>query len=370
MNDIGSHRNPPPDDDLLERYVLQRVSKEEKERVEELVRSDAAWRVALAREERIAGGVRRAGRLLLRRKLANRIRTAPPPSVPMVRYAAAAAVLLLLGSVAVINRWFVTRAPESEQTSQETARMSKQTPPSDALESRTDKKGPEPAASAEKGMSDAARRADTDLNEEVAAAAKDIHRQEKELRGRSETDVNRALAEGSGGKPGESKLVTAAPTAEQTAGFWAQAYVIPAQKADLEARPPAETSKSKQETGLMQKGERVGMESARGKSADSLSGRYRVPVEFSQKPFSSLDSRQQVQFHAGESWTIPVLVRQRNDSLHLTLYTETPIDASALQRATLEQVSSDSFLIHLPAQTLGLQLPRGVQTQQGVPTRK
>jgi type IV secretory pathway VirB10-like protein len=370
MNDMGSHRNPPPDDDLLERYVLQRVSKEEKERVEELVRSDAAWRIALAREERIAGGVRRAGRLLLRRKLADRIRTAPPRSVPMVRYAAAAAVLLLLGSVALVNRWFATRTPESAQPSQETAKLSKETHPSDALESRTDKKGPEPAASPEKGIPGPARRADTDRNEEVATAAKDIRSQEKELRGRSEADVNRADAEGRGGKPGESRLVTAAPTAGQTAGFWARAYVIPAQNADLEARPPAETSKSKQETGLMQKRQRVGIESARGKSADSLSGRNPVPVELSQKPFSSLDSRQQVQFHAGASWTVPVLVQQRNDSLHITLYTDTPIAASALQRATLEQVSSDSFLIHLPAQTLGLQLPRGVQTQQGVPTRK
>ena len=67
-----SDRHRPVDTELIERYVLDRVSEEERIQVESLILEDAQWAEALRREQLLAAGARRLGRERLRARLRER----------------------------------------------------------------------------------------------------------------------------------------------------------------------------------------------------------------------------------------------------------------------------------------------------------
>jgi hypothetical protein len=120
MND---HSEPSDDrirEELLEQYVLGRLSPAERTEFEARLATDPALREALRQERDIVQGVRLAGRDDLKRRLAAAARTAPRRGVQWSRIAALAAMVLVVTGIALWQRWFFP-APSSEPKAAEPA---------------------------------------------------------------------------------------------------------------------------------------------------------------------------------------------------------------------------------------------------------
>ncbi len=119
MNDHGESSRDREREELLERFVLGRMSPAERTAFEARLATDADLREALRQERDILEGVRLAGRQELKRRIAAATLMAPRPGVPWGRIAALAAVIMIVTGIALWQRWFFP-APSVAPTATET----------------------------------------------------------------------------------------------------------------------------------------------------------------------------------------------------------------------------------------------------------
>jgi hypothetical protein len=106
MNDQSDSSRDREREELLERFVLGRMSAAERTAFESRLATDADLRDALRRERDILEGVRLAGRQDLKRRIAAAAAMAARPGVPWGRIAALAAAIMIVTGVALWQRWF------------------------------------------------------------------------------------------------------------------------------------------------------------------------------------------------------------------------------------------------------------------------
>jgi hypothetical protein len=117
---MDDHSKPSDDrtrEELLEQYVLGRLSPADRAAFEARLAMDPALNEALGQERAILEGVRRAGREDMKRRLAAATRWAPRPGIPWGRIAALAAMIMIVTGIALWQRWFFP-APQGEPTAE------------------------------------------------------------------------------------------------------------------------------------------------------------------------------------------------------------------------------------------------------------
>jgi hypothetical protein len=120
MNDQSESSRDREREELLERFVLGRMSPAERTAFASRLATDADLREALRQERDLLEGVRLAGRQDLKRRIAAAAAMAPRPSVPWGRIAALAAAIMIVTGVALWQRWFFpppSVAPTATETS-------------------------------------------------------------------------------------------------------------------------------------------------------------------------------------------------------------------------------------------------------------
>ncbi len=119
MNDHSESSRDREREELLERFVLGRMSPAERVAFEARLATDSDLREAFRQEREILDGVRLAGRQELKRRIAAATLMAPGPGVPWGRIAALAAAIMIVTGIALWQRWFFP-APSVTPTAAET----------------------------------------------------------------------------------------------------------------------------------------------------------------------------------------------------------------------------------------------------------
>lgn len=357
--------NRPPDLDLLERFVLERLDPQERAEVEKLVRTSGEWRKALRREQILAAGVRRLGRAGIRQRLSDRLLVSPQHANPWPRIALAAAVMCVIVGVGIMNRWFV---PSPQTDTMNLDQLAETEEGAEPVQTAPDEVAGEDFAAVEKkAPPDAARRVEGGRRDKAEGRLEEENRLEAESRvavpghGTQEADLDDQSA---------STMVSGPTTvgaSRTTSVFWTQGQLLTSELAALGKQVATESkediARDRRATADPEHGAREGQE-------------YRIVREVSQSialqqmPFTALDETRQQGVDQAASRLIPTLIEQRGDSLYLTLYPTSPFSDSEMQAATALPVTSDSLVVTVGSQQIGYHLPEMFLQSQHAKTKR
>jgi hypothetical protein len=90
-------------------------------------------------------------------------------------------------------------------------------------------------------------------------------------------------------------------------------------------------------------------------------------ISLRQEPSSSLPATLQLKQQQG---AIQTLIENKNDAIQVTLYLDSPVADSELRSANIEVVDTDSLILDLRSQRIGLRLPPAFQGQVISKTRQ
>lgn len=348
------------DHDLLERYLLGRVTPSERMTVEENLRTDETWRIALMEERRLAAVVRRAGRDDVKARLRTRVAT-PARRVPWVRAASIAAILVTAVGIGVLLRRPSVVDLPSGQTPPIASDMDVATETAPAVtgdeKTATDagtRRGAEPGAKPASPAESGSRR---DRTEERLASRP----AEEPVTGELEAQFGKEKSEKPAGsrvkddRPAEAGAVTDAvgldETDAATSGEWVLATVTPTtgEKKDSrsnEIRPAAEAE------GALRKSDRAPAVVGKGATVAQA-------ATVAQMPVSALPGRQQTLQAAAPAGTMQALIQRRDGETLVTLYPEIPFSAEELRQAQTRMIGDDSIVVEIGRQRVGMKMRGG-----------
>ena len=361
MIDQRSHDGMPPDRELLENYVLGRLSPDERAHVDELIRTDAAWRDALERERRIADGVRHLGRKELKHRIASRTRALATPSLPWPHIFAAAAVVAILVGIGVIGRWFIPSSDQPRVTSEEIAEADEGASRSATV------KSPEKSTPSDLRGGDQTAQSITSPGPEAGgpAEAPPSFRQKQISPGTGEqvtesrpvqTAGADALEADKAGAVANEAAVERQPAQQQR---WTQAFLLDAGAESTKDKEAAATQEAKEERLGMQK--RAESPAARQRSLEATAQKPSQSFIIDQAPAGGLSRRDQHVTQEGRQ--ILAMVEQQRDTVRIILYLDTLFDQETLRHATVSQITTDSLVVRVADRFYGVQMPAGWQSQ-------
>jgi hypothetical protein len=344
---MDSHQQRPPDPDLVERYVLGRLTERERAEVEHLLAEEVRWREAVEREQQLVAGIRRLGRDRLKGRLRLALREAPARAIPWPRVIAAAASVLIILGIVVVNQW--TRMHEDTGTGIDRTLSDiprRQTPSSPTIPPRSE--------------SPAARDKEHEPPRESEGSVPSATKGTQEQSGRARQAAAKAtFAE-------HEAAATASPAlALEGTGTWTQAHLY---------RPLPENGASAKQLLSMEESRRarnvLGDEDiSASRIGKASSNDTALVVTVNQRLFDSLAPETQAHFQGSAPGQMLALVEQQRDTLRVTLYPSAPFDPAELERATVEVADDDSLLITVARQQIGLRLPPGRKVQASPPSR-
>jgi len=330
----------PPDQEVLERYVLGQLTDRERQDLERVLAADPAWRQALDRELKIAAGARRLGRDRLKRRLRGTLDEPTLRTNPWPRILAAAASVVIIVGVLVISRWFGPGLDKGKGLDQ---------PASDiALEQRQKPAPAEQEKSATQGSNELS------VREEPAVAARRVPERKETPKATASSAQNEDL-----GHP-----VAAGLPAEQGTWTQAQLYLLPGeQEAGVEKlRADTET--------LREQLHPEDLDVSRGHAQERQKAERQVPVNIAQGRISSLASGARAQFASAPPDQIPALVQESDTAIRVVLYPPVPFDAEDLRHASIIRPEEDSLLVTIGTQQIGVRMPPGTLRSSQLPVRR
>ena len=353
------------DPELLERYVLDRVSAEERLAIGRHLRLCAQCRRAVQEERVLAAGVRRSGREELKKKIgAHPVRFSPS----WQQVLSAAAVLLVLVAAGIYEEWLAPRTPEPVQAPLAQSQPRESTPSTGLQPPRTE----HPAAKAEEK---------SEVGRQEVGIAKDIRTESHLKEGIAASNAPAAPEAQAAGAPAELNATKPVPSSGGTVvggmlktseTYWTTGTVLPQSRESLSAPESGNVIARKAAraadrlTGADQE--------AYTKRADLLGKRDSAAgtapeVTLNQRPSSSLPAeRRQLQTQAGAN-TVQTLVNQRDDHLTMTLYLDSLVNDADLRKAKVQQVSADSLVVNMANEKIGYRLQQQVQLKGQKPKK-
>ncbi|MDL1893136.1 zf-HC2 domain-containing protein [Sphingobacteriales bacterium CHB3] len=348
------------DGELIERFILNELNPEERNELEDHLRICEVCKKAVRREQLLIAGIRRSGREAFKARLKQKVGTLPETRTPWVHIISAAALVVIITSVGIYNRWFqsleistdvvvvLPSASDSaltESTSPSDKPPELQSQPQSGAEPRTlrDKES-EPArpAIAAKPPSTAIEKTSKD-EKQIAAESKSLQMQARAGRVATSGESDLAMVESGGVVAGEG-------------GVWLQGIAVPRPKTMVSnAEPahvesPAEQNKTRQ---LDAAAKRVAKPDPTHRTRlQSMEFRFR------QQPIQTLPPAQVHQQAVG-SQNVPARVEQIGNTTHITLYLDQLLDEQALAQIVAETPTPDSLVVHLRDKLIIFTLPAG-----------
>jgi anti-sigma factor RsiW len=307
MTEPNEH-HPALDQDLVERYVLLRLTEAEREAFDEHLRRCDRCREALNDERRIALGVRLFAEEEMKGRLAQRVAGIARRDTSWVRIAVAASIFLAAG-IGFYRLWLGTLSePEEAQPA--------------VVEKR--------AAPPEENQNTLSR----DL-----APSKTFKRREKP---QAEPPARKQLR-----TPEHSS-----PTLSE--GFWTEGFVL-----NERGQFTGSLSKGMAEAAPATKKEDHPAPQATERNELVRSSGTTLQILLRQEPARSVPQHR-ARPHRG----IPIYAQALGTGLQLTLYPDSLFPPSDLARATVHQISNDSLIILIGRQTIGTKVPDQLLSRQ------
>jgi hypothetical protein len=329
------------DEDLLARFVLNRVEAAEREQLEAHLRSCERCRRAVEAEQLLAAGIRKAGRDQLKARLRERVVPRKKFEVTWYQVAGAAAAIVVLVSIGLYNRWFISGVREQPPMAAQQNEVDKLEMPADRSKpiEKDREKGPSPAAGAGTARPRGAAKG-------IAAEAPQVP---------FEAKSNRAL------EPKVAPLQIAAAQAEKEPEAL--------DKGTLEARTVwvegTVLSQAREDRAVLPAGKKAEQQHARKMEEPAPAFQQQALVRtkeaagfiITQLPASDLpESRRQ---ERQRSNAIQTLLGRTGEKLHLTIYLDTLVTDPELQEARIVPISEDSIILNLGSQQIGFKIPPG-----------
>jgi len=338
----------PPDPAVVERYVLGQLPKPERTDVERLLEEDPRWREAVEREQRLAAGVRRLGRDHLRERLRQRLREAPAPAIPWPRLIAAAASVIIIVGILVVNQWFQLGRESVTGIDQSVSDLTVETP----LESL-------PEMPKDESLADRAK-APSPAEESEGSVAPDFKRADQRPTHPRQLAATPATAQQ------EEKAEVSAEFASEGDDTWTQAQLYRPMPEELAGAGERQSRAEARRANKFLEDE----DTSAGRVSKSSSEGDASVIVVDQRTFASLAPGTQARVQGQAPDQIPALVEHRRDTLRVILYPPALFDSEELDRATVEVPSEDSLLITIARQQIGLRLPSGTRLQPYEPARR
>lgn len=328
-------------DDLIERYVLGRLSPAERAAADRHLQSCTACRAAVQSEGEFAAGIKEAGRQDLRSRLKKRIAESGRREIPWRAIISAAAVVAVVAMVGITNNWFHIRNEQQVTSSDTQYETSQSNAPAAALDSPIQT---QPAAKPDKEAKVGGKQELSLRKHEDVAKTKDLEQKSLALRDSPAptmvSEINRM-----------DKISTVAAVEGQE--VWVEGFVIDRETQENKV-PPGEPNGKKSRA----------LDAAEGKAGRLMLSGGAIPpsITVSQEPFHALSIAQQKMQQQQRLHSIATRMEQTTHGIHLTLYPESPIDSSALAQARVELMTDDSLVVALPGQRIAYPLPSSWRT--------
>lgn len=318
----AEERHWTEDSELIERFVLNTLDPAERNELEDHLRICEVCKQAVRSEQFLIAGIRRSGRERFKADLARKLRVAEESRVPWPHILSAAAVVVIVISVVLYNRWFeIIKPPEIEGVVPAPGgTTSEEVSPERTLE--------QPQLQARR----------TDRTE-----IPDRERDE-----RLGTGAGAARAPMTEAEPLPSQPMALSSTASDE--LWLEGRIVES-VADMLNAPAGEETPAK----LYKSEEKDAARGAYGIQRSSTP--HHGVFHLRQELLASLPASRRKT--PKEAAAITTSIYLRGDTTVVTLYLDTLMDASALGNATLEMPSADSLILSLPDRRIIYRLPEG-----------
>ena len=337
----AEERHWTDDSELIERFVLNRLDPDERNELEDHLRVCEVCKRAVRAEQLLIAGIRRSGRERFKAELQKKISHTEHIGLPWPHILSAAAVVIILVSVAFYNRWFdIVKPPERE------------TPPAVPRTSDTvtehDRSLTEPARlqSREETPADLTqRREQSERASKEAPLARQLRQTPRELpQAPGTADTRGQHLEGE-----QHRAQAPALTSVRESEIWLDGELIlqapDAMAAPGEQPPPAPqklkdkaaTAQSRQVHGLTFVLHRRTLEDMPGNRARAASGDI--------------------------SMTVPTRLHRSSDTVYVSVYFDALPDEAAWSQAAVEVPTADSLIVSLPGRRIVYRLPEGWHMQ-------
>jgi hypothetical protein len=356
------------DNILLERFVMHQLSSDADNQLSAHLAVCKKCRQAVKEESRIVAGVQLAGRTEMKQRLNSYLATSRQDwsssagrmdsfhKIPWIRIVSVAAAAVIIIAVGVNNNWFNLNYHDNPVVEEKRA----QDQPQQALA---------PTRESSESKETAAEPLDTKL-----ARSNDLRREnrseglkEKDIRHKSDLKEEAAktmAATPSGGveagavslgKRGDtdnkshlSGQLASAPPRE----FWLEGHVVASSSPHDGQQQSASEPQEYQSRAFRSKDLAKNETKERAiSSARNLPN----PISLSQKPLSSLPAT--LQASKRPSGRIPTLIENREDTIHMTLYLDSPVPDSEMRSSNIQMIGPDSLILNLSSQRISFKLP-------------
>lgn len=341
------------DPDLVERYVLNRIDSAERSQLGDHLQVCEECARVVRTEEVLIAGIRAHGRAALKSRLKERFATRRGREFSWYQLAGAAAAIVVLITVGVHNRWFMT---EGVQQSPETLEMV-QEEQSVPLREQTDAEKRDDGVLMDQRGDEARRRV-----QRSPTVSPGQGRGAPQLQMKYEGAPAPVAESVSPRGPVERYSLSAKPaplsimTLQKNPEVWLEGRILegrsrPSQGLDRQDRAEEESKKKAAEM--------TGVRTSRDRARMVEDANQQEGLQLFQRPLADLPQSQQAT-RSKDSESVPALL-ERSDSLaQLTLFLDPLHPETDLDRAAIEQVTGDSIVIGVGAQRIGFKIPRWV----------
>jgi hypothetical protein len=351
------------DPELIERFVLNRLNPDERNELEGHLRICEICKQAVRAEQLLIAGIRRSGREQFKAALKKKVEETPEKRIPWMHVLSAAAVVLIILSVGIYNRWFELQKPpeqiasppqpsvvegdqNKDQRVGEDKIVEQRHPPSPPVsEQTTEQKRRE-------GLAEALRRKESGRESGVESAREDEAAAGAGAAAREEPPTLQPT------QPATHDAVIASSASE---GMWLEGTILPSGDGEGRVRIEEKQAAPKAYNSAQHS---VAKSSVRAQSIES------TPFLLRQHSVHSLPPAQQQLQQQQEGNGVMTRVVRLGEKTQLTLYLDSLVDAAALQSATIETPTADSLILTVANQRIAYKLPAGWNEQWNITPAK
>lgn len=336
------------DAELLERYILHRLEKVEREGLENHLKMCSQCKHVVDEERQLIAGIRHTAREEMKTRLKLRLAAQPTPEMPWIQLATAAAVLVILIGVGIYNDWF-------------TLYNQKELMPEFRMEEpntvKREERKPSPQQEANKSVREEA----ATVEQRARHLPKEQRQLREQLQSRKPTPDKSSqppFEAGEGMRKNESARRTAIERDEMAedklkqSGWstWVDGIILPYPEEQLMTQPEVSASERKALSQQLRDEATKAIPTESQKIVVQQEQRSQVFILRQELITSQLKTKQKPQ-------TIPSFVEATEEGVKITLYVDTPYSKEDLETATIKPVRQDSIVLIVGNQRIGYRIP-------------